>query len=177
MRNSAYSAYYLRSFAVRVAINLSAIFVLAILMQQSLGTIGTFDLGISRDHSLNTDQALLATSAYAFSEATIVIALCGLMGVVLIALLAQLGPFVLVDGEQFTAFRFRLLIYTICHLLVSLALTAYLFFCVHMVVQTNSLRLNESTSFVWAYPTYSIILVLYLVEMYGFLTHANRTKT
>ena len=55
-----------------------------------------------------------------------------------------------------------------------LALTTYLLLCVAILEQTNSSRLNDASSFVWAYPTYAIVVVLYLVECYGFLTRKLR---
>jgi hypothetical protein len=165
-----YATAYMTSYFLRIVVNALALGTLIFLMHQSIATLGTFDLQISRNHALNSDTSLFQTASYAFDEATIIIALSGLMAVVLIALLSFMGTFVVLQAEPFYIFRVRLFIYTLCHLLICLALTAYLIFCITVLIQTDSLRLNDSTSFIWAYPTYTILVVVYLVELYGFMT-------
>jgi hypothetical protein len=92
------------------------------------------------------------------------------MAVTVVAIFTILGTFQIIVEENQKSFRLRLLVYTLASLLIYLALTTYLLFCVGILEQTNSIRMNEASAFIWAYPTYAILAILYLVEGYGFLT-------
>jgi hypothetical protein len=165
------AAAFLRSFAVRMLINIATVLVLYNEMQTALSALGTFDLNIGRDTQSGRRSAeVFSLAEYVFGETAILITLAGLMAVTVIAILTILGFFEIKAGEERAIFRARLLVYSIAHLLCALALTTYLMMCVGFLIQTNSNRINESSAFIWAYPTYALVVVLYLVELYGFLT-------
>jgi hypothetical protein len=165
------AAAFLRSLALRVLINIAAVVVLYYQMQTALSALGGFDLNIGLGPQSGRRNAdVFSLAEYVFGETAILITLAGLMAVTVIAILTILGLFVINEGEERAIFRARLLIYSIAHLLCALALTTYLMMCVGFLIQTNSNRINEAGAFIWAYPTYALVVVLYLVELYGFLT-------
>lgn len=162
---------FLRSLALRVLINVAAVVVLHSQMQAGMSTLGTFDLNVSRSAvAAGRSADVLAFADYVFSETAILITLAGLMAVTVVAILTILGVFEIKAGEERLVFRVRLLVYSVAHLLCALSLTTYLMVCVGFLIQTNSNRINEAGAFIWAYPTYALVVVLYLVELYGFLT-------
>jgi hypothetical protein len=169
------SAAYFRSFLLRIVINLAAIAVLNAIMNGSLNVMHPFDLTISSDPALNRDGAKFTLAGYVLTETGVIITLAGLMAVTAIAVLAVLGAFRIRPGEPRRRFRLRLLLYTVAHLLLTLALTTFLLICVATLEQTNSIRLNEGVSFIWAWPTYALVALIYVVDLYGFLTENPTT--
>jgi len=87
------------------------------------------------------------------------------------------GVFYIIPKETWIRFRIRLLIYTLAHLLAALAVSTYLMLTVGILAATGSWQLNSSTSFIWAYPSYTIIVIMYLIEMYSFLTKNHKEST
>lgn len=161
---------FLRSLAARIVITLAAIVVLNALMTGALASGQAFDLTVSSNPALNKDASRFTLAGYVLSETAVIVTLAGLMAVTAIAILAVLGAFRTRPGEARSRFRLRLLLFTVAHLLLTLALTTYLMICVATLEQTNSIRLNDALSFIWAWPTYALIALIYVVDLYGFLT-------
>jgi len=109
-------------------------------------------------------------SSYLFDETAILITLGGLIVVALMALLVSLGFFRIIPKERQIKFRVRLFIYTITNLAICCITTLYLFFIAATMVSISSYRINLENGFIWIYPFYAMVIIFYLIEVYGFMT-------
>lgn len=160
---------YLKSFSLRVVLNILCLIVLYVAMNDILSILPTYKTNLG---NINPKMApeVINTASYIFDETSILITQSGLMVVALMALLFGLEHFKIKSGEDHDSFRRRLLIYTLAHLGACLVMSTYLMVSVGLMVFPESLRLNTDNSFIWTYPSYTVLVVIYLVELYKFYT-------
>ena len=166
-----YAKSYFKSYALRLSINLIFLVVAHMAMTSTLGGLQRFDLNISANDI--TSSEFLSKASYIFDETSILITISGLIVVALMSLMFGLGVFLIIPDESRTVFRVRLFIYNISNLAICCITTLYLLVIVALIAYPSSLRMNEENSFIWLYPSYFIVIILYLIEMYGFMTKNN----
>lgn len=170
MRN-VYEKAFIKSFLFRVVVNIIFIVAAHIAMRDMLNILTNYATDISNvSGEVIKNEMLFNTASYIFDETSIMATQSGLLVVAIMALIFGLDCFKINEIETDTMFRKRLLLYTIAHLFSCLVMTLYLFISVGVLSYPQSLRLNEFNSFIWAYPSYAIIAVIYIVDLYKFYT-------
>lgn len=166
-----YKKDFIKSFFLRVALNVIFLIALHVAMTDTLSILTSYKTNISASQGVELQEgALLSTASYIFDETSILVTQAGLMVVALMALIFGLDHFKIKQGEAYGRFRKRLLLYTIAHLFSCLVMSVYLMCSVGMLIYPQSLRLNGDNAFIWIYPSYAIMTVIYLVDLYKFYT-------
>lgn len=162
---------FLRSYVFRIITNAAFMLVAHFAMKDTVAILHRYNTDISSIKPSDLQQGLfLETASYIFDETAILSTQAGLMIVALMALLFGLGHFKVKAKEKFDTFRLRLLLYTVSHLFSCLILSLYLMCAVGLLAYPESFRLNSHNSFIWIYPSYALIIVIYVADLYKFFT-------
>ena len=166
-----YKKTFVRSFMFRVVSNIIFLIVLHVAMNDVLSILPSYKTNISNTPTVDLlDNGLLNNASYIFGETSILVTQAGLMVVALMALIFGLDHFKIKSKEAYGQFRKRLFLYSTAHLFSCLVMSVYLMCGVGILIYPESLRLNHDNAFVWIYPAYAIMAVIYLVDIYKFYT-------
>ena len=168
MKSINYHKSYYISFSLRVFINFVFLIIIHFLMISSVKDLPKFSINLLSFNRIERNS--YEVSSYLFDETAILITLGGLIVVALMALLVSLGFFRIIPKERQIKFRVRLFIYTITNLAICCITTLYLFFIAATMVSISSYRINLENGFIWIYPFYAMVIIFYLIEVYGFMT-------
>ncbi len=168
MPQKQYFKSFFRSYALRVSVNIIFLFIVHWVMISDVENLPEFHINIIETH--DNPEVFYNLSGYLFDETAILITLGGLIVVALMALLVSLGFFRIIPDEKFLIFRIRLFIYTITNLAICCITTLYLFFLAAIMISISSYRISIENGFIWLYPFYAMVIIFYLIEIYGFLT-------